>query len=153
MQDSKRDGALDRLELLAGAWDMEAIFPGDPPQVMRGARSIFEWALDEKFLIQRTEMPGGGAPNSLTIVGYDESRNGLVQHYFDSRGVARLYDMTFDNGTWTLSRDKADFSPLHFSQRFSARFEDGGHTIRGAWEKTNDAGEWVHDFELIYRRL
>ena len=33
-------------------------------------------------------------------------------------GVTRLYSMTFEDGTWTLLRDKPDFSPLHFSQRY-----------------------------------
>jgi hypothetical protein len=36
----------------------------------------------------------------------------LVQHYFDSRGVARVYDMAFDDGVWMLERYAAypDFS-------------------------------------------
>jgi len=40
-----------------------------------------------------------------------------VEHA-DSRWVTRLYSMTFEDGTWTLLRDKPDFSPLHFSQRY-----------------------------------
>ena len=51
------------------------------------------------------------------IIGVDP-RGSFLQHYYDSRGVSRLYSMTFEDGTWTLPRDKPDFSPLHFSQRY-----------------------------------
>lgn len=29
---------------------------------------------------------------------------------------------------------------------------DGGDTIRAAWERTDD-GEWIKDFDVIYRRV
>jgi hypothetical protein len=32
-------------------------------------------------------------------------------HYFDSRGLARIYEMTLDGGVWTFSRTAPDFSP------------------------------------------
>jgi hypothetical protein len=31
---------------------------------------MFEWALDGRFLIQRTEVPLPGAPDSLAIVAF-----------------------------------------------------------------------------------
>ena len=37
-----------------------------------------------------------------------------LQHYSDSRGVARLYAMTFDPRIWTLERTKPDLSPPDF---------------------------------------
>jgi hypothetical protein len=46
-----------------------------------------------------------------------------LQHYFDSRGVARLYEMTFSGGVWNLLRNSSDFTPLEFSQRFSGTFQ------------------------------
>ena len=49
-------------------------------------------------------------------------------------GVARLYAMTLDAGTWTLLRESPDFSPLDFAQRFTGTFSDDGDTIRGTWE-------------------
>ena len=66
-----------------------------------------------------------------------------VQHYFDSRGVARVYQMGFRGGLWTLSRTTADYSPLEFSQRYSGRFTDDGNTIDGAWgsPRQEDLGE------------
>jgi hypothetical protein len=37
---------------------------------------------------------------------------GYLQHYFDSRGVVRLYAMTFEDRVWTLTRTKRDFGSL-----------------------------------------
>ncbi len=59
--------------------------------------------------------------------------------------------MTFDGRTWTLTRDKPDFAPLEFKQRFVGTFEDSGNTIRGQWDIDQGEG-YVRDFGLIYRR-
>jgi hypothetical protein len=79
--------------------------------------------------------------------------DGFRQHYFDSRGVVRLYAMTLQDGRWTLLREAADFSPLHFTQRYVGAFEDGGNTIRGRWETGQPGEAWQLDFELIYTRV
>ena len=97
-------------------------------------------------------MPVPAAPDSLAIVAADPRTGGYTQHYFDSRGVVRLYAMTFTDGVWTLIREAPDFSPLDFRQRFTGTFSADGNTITGAWEKTADGGEWEHDFALTYRR-
>ena len=136
---------------------MEARFPDQPPPSNVGedgpqVRSRFEWTLDRQFLQQRTEVPVIGAPDSLTIVSVDPETGQYTQHYYDSRGVVRLYAMSFDGEMWTLTRESPDFSPLDFRQRFTGTFDREGNTITGAWEKSfNDAG-WEHDFDLIYRR-
>jgi hypothetical protein len=106
-----------------------------------------------RFLIQRSEISLPDAPDAIAIMGFDHDSGAYLQHYFDSRGVARVYSMTFDDGAWRLLRDKPDFSPLDFSQRFSAQFSADGNTIRGSWESVKDATNWAHGFELIYTRL
>ena len=75
-----------------------------------------------------------------------------TQHYFDSRGVARVYAMTFSDGVWTLLREAPDFTPLDFSQRFSGRFSADRTTIAGTWEVRTDGSSWEHDFDLTYTR-
>jgi hypothetical protein len=63
-----RPEALARLDVFVGEWLMEARFPdqagpgGSGPVVL----SRFEWALDEQFLLQHTEIPLPEAPDSLT---------------------------------------------------------------------------------------
>ena len=139
------------LDELIGEWSMEAVFPGAPPSDARG-RVAFEWMSGDKFVIQRWEIPIPEAPDGVAIIGYDDGRQTLLQHYFDSRGVARVYEMTREGGIWTLSRTKPDFSPLSFSQRFTGRFSDDGMRIEGTWETSDDGADWAHDFDLIYAR-
>ena len=144
-----RADALARLDIFVGEWVVEARFPGaDGP----AGRSRFEWALDRQFLIQRTEVPVPEAPDGLMIVGTDLATGAYTQHYYDSRGVVRLYAMTFADGVWTLTRESPDFTPLDFRQRFTGTFSRDGNAISGAWEKGRDGGEWEHDFALTYRR-
>ena|SRR5688572_4669395 len=153
MEGVDRPAALDRLEPLVGEWSVDAEFPEGrpaPPPDAR-ARVVFEWTLDRQFLAQRSEAPDP-IPNGYCLIGVDESGEAFTQHYFDSRGVARVYAMTFDDGLWTLTRERADFTPLEFSQRWTAKFEDGGATIRGSWEICHDGTTWEHDFDLIYTR-
>lgn len=93
------------------------------------------------------------APDGIAIIGPDPEREGsYLQHYFDTRGVARVYRMSVENGVWTLWRDEADFSPLDFSQRYTGTFSDDGRTIAGAWEICHDGTTWEHDFALSYTK-
>ena len=142
--------AITQLSPLIGEWSMEAAFPASGPSGVRG-RALFEWLPGGGFLVQRWEVPHPDAPDGIAIVGA-AGGDGYLQHYFDSRGVARLYEMSFGDGLWTLSRTAADFSPLSFSQRFTARFSDDGDTIAGRWEMSHDGSSWELDFELTYTR-
>jgi hypothetical protein len=152
-----RAGALKRLDVFVGEWVMEARFPGDQPGPSSAAgespraRSRFEWALDRQFLLQRTEISIPEAPDSMTIISADLETGAYTQHYYDSRGVARLYAMSLADGVWTLTRESADFTPLAFQQRFTGTFSADGNTITGAWDKRL-GGDWEHDFALTYRR-
>ena len=108
---------IDQLSPFVGKWDLEVSLPS-PDGVT--ARATFEWALDGTFLVQRVEISIPEAPNSIAVIGADPRGGAFAQHYFDSRGVVRVYDMTFDDGVWTLQRDSPDFSDLDFWQRLDA---------------------------------
>jgi hypothetical protein len=144
------DDALRRLEPLLGTWSMQAIFPGQPP-TDDGGRLSFERLPGGGFVVQRWEVPVPEAPNGIAVIGWNADRGTLLQHYFDTRGVARVYAMGFVEGVWTLSRDEADFSPLDFRQRWRGSLD--GDTITGAWEICHDGTSWEHDFDLRYQRL
>jgi hypothetical protein len=142
---------LERLTPFVGTWDLEPSFPTLP-----GARgqSVFEWALDGRFLIQRTEISVPEAPDSHSVIGVDPRGGSFAQHYFDSRGVVRVYAMTFEDGVWTLRRESPDFSDLNFWQRYTGKFSDDGDTIDGHWDISHDEGAtWAKDFDLVYRRV
>jgi hypothetical protein len=140
------------LEPFIGEWNLEPTFSFPVPEGVTG-RVVFEWMPGGRFLVERWEVSLPEAPDGIAIIGPDPSGRGYVQHYFDSRGVARVYEMGFRNGLWTLTRTTEDFSPLDFSQRFSGRFGGDGTTIEGTWEISHDGKTWEKDFDLTYRRI
>ena len=150
MDDDQRT-RLERLQPLVGEWRIEAPAFPLPPTDADAARMTFEWTLGGAFLLQRSSIPVPEAPDALSVIGTDTG-DGYTQHYFDSRGIARLYAMTFDGREWTLERHEPDFTPLPFHQRWVGTFSDGD-TIRGRWEASDDGREWELDFELEYHRL
>jgi hypothetical protein len=142
---------LERLNPFVGEWDLEVSLPSSPGA---HARTTFEWALDGRFLVQRAEITVPHVPDSLAIIGADPRGEAFAQHYFDSRGVVRVYAMTFEDGVWTLTRTSPDFSDLSFWQRYTGTFSADGDTIDGQWEICHDEGAtWEKDFDLVYTRV
>jgi hypothetical protein len=145
----ERRPELDELEPLVGTWGMEANF--DTGEPVAGGSVTFEWMPGGKFLMQRWTIPVPEAPDGLAVIGWDEGRGTLLQHYFDSRGVTRLYEAAMKDREWTLSRTEADFSPLNFSQRYSGKLSADGSRIDGEWQ-INHGEKWERDFGLSYVR-
>jgi hypothetical protein len=150
------------LEIFVGEWAVEARFPGEPggpvddPRAAGGgpvARSVFEPILGGRYLAQRTEVSLPEVPDSLAIFAAGPEPGRYTQHYYDSRGVTRLYAMTFAGGVWTLVRESEDFSALDFAQRFTGTFGADGNRIDGAWEKALPGSAWELDFELSFVRI
>src|SRR3954463_8959783 len=142
---------MQQLETLVGSWEAEAAFSSTPEPV-RGWMTI-EWELGGRFLLQRLGTDHPAAPDGLCVIAPNHRGDGYTQHYFDSCGVVRLYEMTLEAGVWTLLRTKPDFTPLDFSQRYVGRISDDGATIDGAWETSKDGGStWEPDFGLKYTR-
>ncbi len=127
--------------------------PSFGPQSGDGPRALttFDWLAGRRFLIQRWEVEHPDAPDGIAIIGADPTGAAYEQHYFDSRGVARIYAMGFTGNIWTLQRigEHPDFS-----QRFTGHFVDDGRTIAGSWEISNDKGSsWSPDFGLTYTKV
>jgi hypothetical protein len=132
---------------LVGEWELAVDLPGGAD--VRG-HVVFETM--GEVLVQRTTVPVPQAPDSCCLV-VTANDGSYVQHYFDSRGTARLYAMAFDGRSWTLERTKPDFSPLDFHQRFAGRVSDDGTTIDGQWESSADGQQWTRDFGMTYTRI
>ena len=146
----------ERLAPLIGEWSLAVVMPGEPrPEQLPdiGARATFEWMGEKAFVLERWTVPIPEAPDGLAVLGWDAGRGTFLQHYFDTRGVARVYEMSLGNGVWKMQRTKADFSPFEFSQRFSGTFTSDGKRIDGVWEIANDHETWKKDFDLIYTRV
>lgn len=137
------------LSVLVGTWGIELPNPTEPGALVHGSVT-FEWLSGARFLIERNTIEHPVYPDSISVIGYDETTGNFTQHYFDSRGVERIYGMSLTNSVWRLWRDSPGFS-----QRFTGTLRDsgnGGSVITGRWEKSVDGSNWEHDFDLTFRR-
>ena len=82
------DAALTSLDVFVGEWNMRTSLAPSTADAPR-ARTTFEWLPGKRFLIQRWDVDHPGAPDGIAIIGFDADAASLLQHYFDSRGVAR----------------------------------------------------------------
>ena len=144
----KANPSLQALSALIGEWTTEATHPMLPSTVVHG-RSTFEWLEGERFLIVRARSDHPDFPDSISIIG---DTGGLRMHYFDSRGVARIYELTLKGRVWTFSRTGPDFSPLNFKQRLTWTLSDDDKTIRGTSQICEDDKTWQDDLRMTYRR-
>jgi hypothetical protein len=152
MEEIARNPALVRLDALAGDWYVDADFPGHPEIKLDRGRCTFEWILNGAFLVQKQHL-SDPIPDCTAILAYDSWKQTYTYHYFDTRRIIRIFEMSFDGRIWDLMREKADFSPLPFSQRIHFEIEDGGDTIHGVGDRTNDSGKWERDINLVNRRV
>jgi hypothetical protein len=136
---------LQPLNALVGEWATEATHPAFPSTVVHG-RAVFEWLEGEQFLIQCSQADHPDFPDATAIIG--APTDGLSMHYFDSRGVHRVYEVSLDDGIWRIWRDSPGFS-----QRFTGTFGDGGDTLSGLWQLSRDGSSWDDDLEITYRRV
>ena len=146
----ERPVSLDDLNVLVGQWEMEATVnagffgPGSPEITGRG-RTTFQWLDGRLFLTQHFVNEHPAAPSGIAIIGPGEERNTFAQHYYDSRGVARVYQMTVEGRELKLWREAPGFW-----QRYTGVISEDGTTITGAWEASANGREWRHDFDLTY---
>jgi hypothetical protein len=133
-------------EALIGEWTMEMTHPAMPDTVVRGT-TTFEWLEGGRFLIQRSANDHPDFPDSISVLGAMEGEDGLSLHYYDSRGVDRVYAAGFDGTELTLKRDAAGFD-----QRLSAKVSDDGSTVSGVWQLNQDDEGFKDDLAFTWRR-
>ena len=143
----------EQLAPLIGEWSMTMIMPGGEKAADIGAQVTFEWMGDKAFLLERWTVPIPEAPDGLALIGWDDGRGMFLQHYFDERGVARVYEMGFDGRVWTLERTKPDFSAFNFSQRFTGTLSGDDKRIDSTFEIAHDHETWEKDFDAVYSRV
>jgi hypothetical protein len=133
------------------------------PGVVVHGTAVVDWLEGERFLMHRARTDHPDFPDSLWIIG-DMARDRVdgadgggdsaarapsswQVHYFDSRGVFRVYETRMADDAWRWWRDAAGFS-----QRFTGRFMDGGDTIVGRSQLRKDDDHWADDLAITYRR-
>ena len=147
---SQPNPALKSLEVLDGDWQMElsnSSFLPSPSDTATGHVS-FQWLQDGAFLMMRMGNKPPAAPDAIWLIGRDDSTPNYTVLYSDSRGVSRVYAMSFSDGTWKIWRVAPGFC-----QRFDGKLSDDGNTITARWEKSPDGTQWEHDFDVTYTKI
>jgi hypothetical protein len=144
-----------------GSWTTEATHPAMPGVVVHGT-VVIEWLEGERFLTHRGRTDHPDFPDSLSVIGHmGKDRVGsdddavltgadelqLHMHYFDSRGVFRIYDASVDDASWSWWRNAPGFS-----QRFTGLISADGNTIAGRSQLCRDDVQWADDLQITYRR-
>jgi hypothetical protein len=142
--------ALSILQPLIGSWTMSITWSEKTHKLVGGSPSVevpasFAWASNGCFLLETAG--GGGAPISYWMIGGDDASGAFSALYSDSRGVSRLYEMSFAEGLWKIWRSAAGFH-----QRFVGRISLDQNTIAAYWDKSEDGSNWERDFDLTYTR-
>jgi hypothetical protein len=128
--------ALDRL---LGSWDIEMRHTAMSEPV--AGRQHYEPILDGSYLLLRWTYDHPDFPDALAVLSDDAC------HYFDVRGVTRVFDFAIDDAGWSMIRLDPDFS-----QRYAATFR-GPDEMACTGEASHDNGQtWVPDFTMTYRR-
>ena len=130
-----------------GSWETEGAHPMLPGEAIHGM-STFEWLDGRRFVIWRSHHDHSQIPDAITIIGVTNGH--LSMHYFDHRGVYRVYAASLDQAAWRYWRDA---TAPDFSQRFTGTFGDHGSTVTGRGQLSQDGRTWEDDLALNYQRV
>jgi hypothetical protein len=146
-QSPKLNLALKNLDILVGTWNTElsnAVFLPNPSDKINGQAS-FEWLDGRYFIVMRLPI---NPPDSIWVIGRDDSVEAYSILYSDLRGLSRIYEMSLKDSEWKMWRNSPGFS-----QRFPGQISDDHNTITAHWDKSFDGQKWEHDFDIIYTRV
>jgi hypothetical protein len=142
-------------EPLIGEWHGEGAIPLDPPVPISEEVEIERLG---ELIVFRTVGEPAEMPDSLSVIGGAPHGESQPMHYFDSRGVKRLYLTVLEGSTWRIWRAPGeDWNGPQgpgFDQRFIGEISADGRTIEGRWERGtgNAADPWEIDFPITFTR-
>lgn len=145
MEQTARNPELEAFDRLVGEWTFEATHPMVPGTVVNG-RMTYEWLEGERFLIQRSSNDHPDFPDSISVIGFASEE--LTAHYFDSRGVFRIYRIAMEDDTLRMWRDEPGFS-----QRSEAKLSRDGRTLALTGQLSRDDETWEEDLSTTYTRV
>lgn len=99
--------------------------------------------LHDSFLVIRSTN-ADQKPDDVWVIGYSDPQEKYEMFYYDQRGVARIFNMTFDGKKLTFLREDKDFY-----QRMTIEITaDGLHSVA---EASEDQGKtWRKDLEMAH---
>jgi hypothetical protein len=127
------------LDQLVGTWEF-TMQHSALSQPITG-RQRYERVLDGAFLLQHWTYDHPDFPDAMAFLSETH------YHYFDVRGIVRIFDVEFNDAGWSMIHLDQDFSQRYFAQ-FSGR-----DIINGIGEASHDVGTtWQPDFTITWRR-
>ncbi len=127
---------------LVGAWTTEATHTFLPGVLIRGTCSVEVLGADG-FLLHRTWYDHPDIPDAVSLL------RGQQMHYFDERGVIRLFALTVTADGWSVERSRTDDD---FGQRTTWLVDADGRTVRGRSQLSHDGHLWEDDLQVVHRR-
>ena len=128
------------LDRLLGTWQFTMRHSALPEPVTGTQR--YERVLDDAFVMLHWTYEHPDFPDAISLLNEDSS------HYFDVRGLIRVFDLRFDESGWSMIRRAPDFW-----QRSSTTFV-GADAMEGTGENSHDEGvTWEHDYAISYVRM
>jgi hypothetical protein len=142
-------------EPLIGRWHGEGEIPIDPPMAISVEATVERMG---QFIVLRSIGRPAEVPDNISIIGGAPDGEPQPMHYFDERGVKRLYVTAVDGSTWRIwtapGEDWNGPDGPGFNQRFVGELSPDGRRIDGRWERGMGAAgdQWELDFPLTYVR-
>ena len=146
---------MQEFEPLIGTWHGDGELPIEPPITISVEATIERLGA---FIVLRTVGEPAEMPDTLSVIGGAPDGQPQPMHYFDSRGVKRLFMTAVEGSTWRIWRAPTEDwngpDGPGFNQQFIGEISADGTTIEGRWERgMGDAGDaWELDFPITYRR-
>ncbi len=137
-----KNAALSPLDGAVGTWAVTGSHPYFPGRTLLG-RVTFERIEGGAFLRMHSKMDDPEIPEGVAIFGTDSDDQTCTMLYFDVRGVARHYEVTFQEDGFTWSRDTPQFA-----QRFRVTIAKDGRTMRSEGAMRKEGSEWETDLAL-----
>lgn len=142
----KNEG-LKALEPLIGEWEFtmyNAWFLESMETEVKGFTTIER--LYDSFVVFRTST-ADKKPSDIWVIGYSDPQKRYEMFYYDQRGVARIFDTTFDGKKFIFSREDDDFY-----QRMTINIEE--NSLHSVAEASDDKGKtWRKDLEMRHIRV
>jgi hypothetical protein len=139
---------------LIGEWHGEGTLP-EPPMKLTAEATIERLG---EFVVYRSTGEPAEMPATISVIGGAPDGQPQTMHYFDSRGVKRLYLTTVEGSTWKIWRAPGEDwngpDGPGFNQRFIGEISADGRTIESRWERGlgHSGDEWELDFPMTYVR-
>ena len=144
-----------QFEPLIGEWHGEGEIPMEPPMKLSVEAKIERLG---KFIVFSSAGEPAEVPASVSIIGGAPDGEPQPMHYFDSRGVKRLFLMVLEGATLKIWRAPGEDwngpDGPGFNQRFIGEISADRNRIKGRWERgVGKAGDkWELDFPIDYER-